>query len=129
MQVNFLSIVFILLVFITGIYSHWRTVTNYRKSTRRMMEFIKYLFSGNRKTQGVKWFAVILAVFTTASSGIGAWADPVLVFKYAYVAIMTNAPFDAQQALNALVMLGSFHTAGYVIDSKTEGRKPNEPGN
>lgn len=115
MQINGIALLFIIFVIYTGVYSHWHTLS---KSKRTAVGFISYIIYGTKKRQGIKFISILTTALTLAASGIGAWADPVLVAHAVWAVLIENAPFDPQSALNSLIILGGFHTAGYVIDSK-----------
>jgi len=125
MQINLWALLVVVLVQYTGVYSHWRTLT---KSRRTAVRFFSYVVFGTRSRQGVKFTAILLSSLALCSSGIGAWANPELVWQVVYSVVVAGAPFDPQAALNAVIMLGSFHTAGYLIDSKAHGMKGADNG-
>lgn len=105
-NISLVSFLIVLVLMYLGAVKHW---WNLRKTRRTNVSLWTYLVFGDKKKQGAKFGAILIAALTTCAAGIGDWVDP----KIIWILFDQTGTFNPSTILVAI----GYMSSGYAIDS------------
>ena len=111
-NINIVSFLIVLGLMYLGAVRHW---WNLRKNKRTSVSLWTYLIFGDKKKQGAKIGAILIAALTTSAAGIGDWVNPHIIWQI----FVNTGNFSPATILIAI----GYVMAGYTIDSDSNNMK------